>query len=210
VLYLDGIRYSIDMVDTSCRRLRETLERIARAGDVREVVAPLVVEAMIDSWTMIDATHRLRGLVQQLPGLKQNQPGVQLFVRKTRTVEELRNFVQHFRTEIDTFVAKRMPLWGTLSWSRVPDDTQQPECHSIVPGTLFQGTSVYSCIFDRHEGRFIDRIILEAGDARVDLEDLFDTVAAFCQWFEQWYLQAHPGEHRHVADVHLRVLMVEG
>jgi hypothetical protein len=177
---------------------------------VSPVVAPLVVEAMVDAWTMIDATHRLRGLVQQLPGLKQNQPDVQLLIRKTRVVEELRNFVQHFRTEIHGFVAKRMPLWGTLSWSRVSDDTGQPECHTIVPGTLFQGTPVYSCIFDRQEGRFVDRIILEAGEARVDLDDLFDTVAAFCRWFERWYLQVYQGEQRHVADVHLRALFGEG
>lgn len=56
---------------------------------------------------------------------------------------------------------------------------------------------MYSCIFDTHEGRFIDRIILDAGEVRIDLEDLFEAVAKCAEWFQGWYGEVYQGEQRH-------------
>lgn len=153
---------------------------------------------------VVDSTHRLRELVQQMPGLKQKDENVQLFVRYTRTVEQLRHFVQHFRTEIDSHVGSLMPLWGTLSWSHFDEESHRPESHTIVPGTYYRGVRILGCTFDTQSLRFIERIVLHAGDARVDLADVYDRVERFSSWFEQWVLDTITGDEYHGADVHLR------
>ncbi len=117
VLFLDGIRYSIEIIDLAFRRLQETIEMISQMENKSDELSPKIVEAMSDAWVIIDSAHRLRELVCQFPKLKQKEPNVQLFLRNTEVVENLRNFVQHFRSGIDSFVEKGMPLWGTLSWA---------------------------------------------------------------------------------------------
>ncbi len=202
VLYLDGIRYSIEIVDLAFQRLLEVLEKIARAGNASAELAPRIIAATADTWTIVDSTHRLRELVQQLPGLKQNQPEVQLLLRNTESLKDFRHFFQHFRTEIHSYVERRMPLWGVLSWTWINSNTGQAESHTIVPGTFYHQIQAAGCIFDTHTGRFIDRVVLHAGAKRFDLADVYDRVAAFAKWFEEWYERKWSGDGYHGADVH--------
>jgi len=151
---------------------------------------------------MIDSAHRLRELIQQMPQLRQKEPDVQLLERNTRDIEDLRHFVQHFRSGIDDFVAKRMPLWGTLSWGRISPETQLAECRTIVPGTFYGGVWAPSCRFDTVEWKFTDGVVLHAAGARCDLAQLFKRVADFARWFEGWFTSEFPGDDRHGSDVH--------
>jgi hypothetical protein len=136
ILFLDGIRYSIDFTSVAFHRIIRTIKRIATLEAGSAAMQEAITEVMADAWLMIDAVHRLRELVQQLPGLKQKEPAVQAFYRATEEVKEFRNYVQHLSSGIEAFVEEKMPLWGVLSWTGVNDDGQ-PENDVIVPGTAF-------------------------------------------------------------------------
>jgi hypothetical protein len=148
VLYLDGIRYAIHIFDLSGVRLTHTLSALSVDSTPAENLAEQIAVAMSDAWTMVDAMHRLRELLSQLPGLKKNLPELQVFLRQTSAIEGLRHFYQHFRTEIDTFTEVGMPLWGTLSWVYTDPDSGENSNFTIIPGTFFEGATVHTCTID--------------------------------------------------------------
>lgn len=151
---------------------------------------------------MIDAIHRLRELLQHLPGLKRNQPELQIFLRKTRAVEDLRHFVQHFRSEIESFTSCGMPLWGTLSWASRNSETGLPENHMVIPGTFFDEVWVESCRFDAQKGKFADRVLLYAGPKKIDLADLCEDVEKFVAWYVKWFEGAFSDTNLLGSDAH--------
>ncbi len=205
VLFLDGIRYSIEILDLHFRRLVKTLAEIQSMKSAAPELGPKTVEAILDAWGMIDSANRLRELAQQMPGLKQKDPKLQSFLRQTAAVKSLRDFVQHFRSGMDGFVSKKMPLWGVLSWSPSIRKTKSPKCFTLIPGTYYTGLGAYSLTFHRRAGRFVGRCVLLAGDDQVDLAELKDRVIKFLRWFENWCQQSYKLERHHTSDVLLTV-----
>jgi hypothetical protein len=94
VFYLDGLRYSFQMASLVSRRIRETLDEIA-SNYPDNYTEEQITSGLLDAWTLVDICHRVRELVQQTPKLSQNQPGIQIFLRGTGQVENLRHYVQH-------------------------------------------------------------------------------------------------------------------
>lgn len=136
-LFLDGIRYSVEMADLAHRRLRSTLYHLAENQAASENLDHLdFVAAVQDAWSIVDSLHRLRGLLRQTPGFKQKTPNMQLFMRQTAAVEDLRNAVQHLNHEIDKLIGLDLPVWGTLSWFAAIDQ----EARTGFLGCLFAGT----------------------------------------------------------------------
>ena len=205
VLFLDGIRYSIEIGDLSFGRLSKTLERIAELGESNEGLAAMIVEAVSDAWVLVDSIHRLRSLVAQLPGLKQNQPAVQAFLRGTLSADTFRNYVQHFRSGIDGFVTSGRPLWGTLSWSQVCSITGLPKSHVVIPGTFYAGVGAATGLFDTPAGRFEDTLVLHAGEAQVDLKSAFERLGTFSRWFQYWAADTFRDPNTLGSDMHLQV-----
>ena len=208
VLFLDGVRYSLQIFDLASRRLARTLDAIAKLPEKADELGDLILEATCDAWTMVDSIHRLRELVEQIPRMKKNQPELQLFLRQTNQVEELRHFFQHFRTEIHTFTEQGMPLWGTLSWPTRNPETGILEDHIIVPGSYFRGEIVKGSVFDFDEGRFVERVVLQAGPERTDLVDLLEHVERFTSWYVGWFEGTiSDDEHRLGADAHFKFIL---
>jgi len=143
MLYLDGIRYSIQIADLAYSRLCESLLRLhkRRKGLEEGELTVTITGAMLDAWSIIDSIVRLRGLLGQTPNLKQNVPQLQLFKRKTETVPKLRNRVQHLNHEIEQLVAKEIPALGVISWLVVLNEPEKYLCScSISAGTFFSRT----------------------------------------------------------------------
>lgn len=137
-LFLDGIRFSIEMADLAHSRLRETLYYLAvncpNAADHLKFIS-----ALQDAWSIVDSVHRLRGLLNHAPGFKQKAPGQNLFMRKTAEIEDLRNVVQHLNEKIDrTVIPQQVPLMGVLSWLAVVDPEQRvSKSCALVAGTMY-------------------------------------------------------------------------
>lgn len=122
-LFLDGIRYSAEMADLAHVRVQHTLHRLAMSSkDSEENSGNLdhlaVLSAMQDAWAIVDSLHRLRGLLQQMPGIKQNTPNMRVFRQQTDKVEDLRNGVQHLNQQIHKLVSQSDRL-GILELVRI-------------------------------------------------------------------------------------------
>jgi len=204
VLYLDGIRYCFHIFDLASARLVTALQALSTSYVSPQLLADQIATAISDAWTMVDTVHRLRELLSQAPRLKKNSPELQLFIRHTSKIEDLRHFYQHFRTRIDSFASIGMPLWGTLSWIHTDLATGENHNYTIAPGTFFEGATVYSCTVDFVEMKYVERIALFAGSAMVDLAVLAEQVEQFTAWYTTWYQKQFPDVSHHAADLHIR------
>ena len=112
-LSLRGITFSIDMIDVAYSRLVETLEKLSEP-EYKDLYGSSV-EALLDAWAIVDHVHRLRGLLQQMPGVKRS-PEFRLFLERTATFETFRNTIQHLREEIRDMAVNQQAVWGAVSW----------------------------------------------------------------------------------------------
>jgi hypothetical protein len=164
--YLDGLRYSFAMAATAGQRLLPTLDEIAQRHAAEQDVEEHVNSALLDAWCVIDMCHRTRELVQQMPGLSQKLPFVQTFLRSTSHIEDLRHYVQHFRTEIPDIPGSATPLWGALSWIPTFEPTT---CYTILSGNLIDGIQAPSISYDTHKLQFTAEVLLHAGTRTADI-----------------------------------------
>ena len=119
LLVLDGIRYGMEMSDLAYSRLVSRLQLISES---REPTPEDFVATYFDAWSMVSVTERVRNLTAKLPGLRQKDPEVQSFMKKTAAVKDVRNFIEHSEGDITEIVQSNLPYWGTLNWVWTIDD----------------------------------------------------------------------------------------
>jgi hypothetical protein len=136
-LSFNGISYSVEMIELAYFRLRETLFNLTQNQQQFTESHDLVVSALFDAWSIIDSIHRLRSLLLQTRNLKQKSPGVQLFLRRTENVIQLRNTFQHLDQQIKNYQRHQLTVWGSLSWFVISDDRKSGKMCTLIPGTLF-------------------------------------------------------------------------
>jgi hypothetical protein len=141
ILFLDGIRYSIEITALAYGRLWANTAAMSKAMADQVGVQDLhsYTAALSDAWTMIDSTHRLRELIWDMPGLAKKQRSVELrkFRGSTASIETLRHKVQHLKGEIRALAGTDQPVWGILSWVSLFEE--QPDIVRIcrlAAGTL--------------------------------------------------------------------------
>lgn len=205
VLYFDGIRYSLHIFDLAATRLAATILDLTKERPSHEAMADQIALAISDAWMLVDSAHRLRELVSQVPRLRKSLVEVQLFMRRLAPTEELRHHFQHFRTGIDAYADSGAPLWGTLSWAYVDQETGAPSNFTIAPGTFFDGAAIPMCTFDRLEWKYVERVLLQVGSRKLDLAILLEHVREFASWYTNWFAQNYPDTGHHAADVYLQV-----
>ena len=187
-LFLDAIRYCIEMADASYLSLKGTLQTLTsqypRQPDA-SILGPSTVKALIDAWSIIDTINRLRNLLDRMPGVKKKSPGFILFLKQTNGVEDLRNIIQHLDSEIDGLIATNSAVLGTLSWAIALDPTGERILSCVLrPGTLLSPTAPFP--FPAGNVQFpIDRITLSAGNKSVCLSDTMIHLAKFASSTER-------------------------
>jgi hypothetical protein len=201
-LFLNGICYSVELADLATGRLRETLCEIARFSYSHPGFWRLNVAAFADAWAVVDSVNRLRTLVSRLPGLRQNDPQIQLLLRSIRPAEPLRNFVQHIDTEIARDPRRRQQLWGSIRWSFTNPATGMPEGHTIVAGSMLGGMEGPGCVYDSWEKRFLQVLELQAGEHQLDIDAVQRRLTTFTPWLEQWVRTKFPGPGVHTVEYH--------
>src|SRR5882724_696977 len=81
-LFIEAIRYSVDMVELAYHRLRKTLPLMTKKMADVDNETPSNEALMLDAWAIVDAHHRLRGLAEKRPGFncKNNCGKFRLFI----------------------------------------------------------------------------------------------------------------------------------
>jgi hypothetical protein len=183
VFFADAMRLSIGIAKLEERRARELAQQLEKPPDSSVGNEDIVALLVASIWSVVDGVHRLRELLQRAPGLKRKLPQLQLFLRNTSNVEPLRHYVQHLRTEIARLPAQPTPIWGVISWVSSADRSL---CYTVIAGTTFSGTSVYSCPWDTWNGCFAQEFILSVNNTTVDIPSLVADIEAIEPLLEQW------------------------
>jgi hypothetical protein len=183
VFYLDGLKYSFQMGNLVSRRIRETLDEIARCYSKDEYTEEQITSVLLDAWTLVDVCFRVRELVQQTPGLSSKLPGLQIFLRGTKSVYQLRNYVQHFRSGIPKIPNLSNPIWGSVSWTPTNDKTT---CFTIFSGNLVGGVSANTLTLDTHNSQFTAETKLLADGIEIDLNSISEQMKKVKTCISEW------------------------
>jgi hypothetical protein len=185
VFYLDGLRYLFQMANLVSRRIRETLDEIAR-NHPDKYTEEQITSGLLDAWTLVDICHRVRELVQQTPKLSQNLTGIQIFLRGTEQIENLRHYVQHLRSGIPNIPVQSNPLWGVLSWTPTDNKTV---CYTIFSGNLVGVVYGNTLTLDTHNLQFTAEMKLLANGIEIDLNSILEQLKkvkiCISEWLEQ-------------------------
>jgi hypothetical protein len=187
MLFYDGIRYSVEMADLAHNRLHKTLSEIEPSPTSPKSNSRDFASAILDAWSIVDLIHRLRGLLEQTPGIKQNSPALALFMWKTVEVEKLRNSVQHLNQQIHKIANLNLPVWGALSWeTRFDPELKSMWTCTLVAGTFFERIDPIILPFGRKFYPPVDLITLQASDCSVCLSDVMRSVEKLVRSLEEY------------------------
>jgi len=118
--FLEGIRFSIEMIDVTHQRLQNVLRHISERSHAGEKLTPEPFACVLqDAWSVIDSVHRLRGLLNHIPGISKRMriPAIRYFFQDSAVVEVFRNTIQHLPEEIrNEPLDPTWSVWGNLSW----------------------------------------------------------------------------------------------
>lgn len=181
-LCLDGIDTSLTMVMITYSRLCQAVLQYCQPTSQSDSTSDIQNLILLDAWSLIDITNRLRVLVRRTPGLKHNAP-VELFLRATEDVEKLRHFVQHLDGEVMRLAETGWPIWGSLSWIWASPEMQKKgevAVAIIIPGRLAKskGYPMVNPLGKRIHGP-VDHICLSAADITVNLSEITRTSILF-------------------------------
>ncbi|MBK5292739.1 MAG: hypothetical protein JJE04_13800 [Acidobacteriia bacterium] len=201
-LFIEGIRFSVEMADVAYKRLRSTLLWLSKMEDETPEI-PSTVSAMLDAWSIVDSLNRLRRLMQNMPGLKgkNKNPGYRLFMQGTEKITELRNAVQHLETSIPGVVDDlNWAVLGSLSWGIAHPGTSEIITCSFMPG-IPMGSHPMVNPLDRQLWHLpVDSITIERSGVFVCLSDAMRRLKAYIGHMEQSLTEAYatqiPEEHR--------------
>jgi hypothetical protein len=92
-------------------------------------------EMVLDAWSFVDVSKRLRTLLQHTPGLK-HSASLKLFLIETRKIPAFRHHLQHVEEKASGVAHTGRPIWGSFSWVKVASDGKGFEIALYVPGRL--------------------------------------------------------------------------
>ncbi|BAN68745.1 hypothetical protein [endosymbiont of unidentified scaly snail isolate Monju] len=182
VFFVDALKYSFSAADRYYKSVQSSLTELEKSG-ISQIQENQIVPIISDAWSMIDSAHRIRELIQQAPKLKKNSSEIQVFIRTTKEVEDLRHYVQHLRKGIYSLPEQSTPIWGVLSWV---SSTEEKTSFTIISGTPRKDVSVYSCAYDTLNNKFAQKLILSVNNQRVDMFSLNQRIQALLKFVKQW------------------------
>jgi hypothetical protein len=184
VLVIDALRLSLEIEKTMNARLWRILRNIEKLDDASHPKPIEVLNAIGLAWQIIDTTHRIRGLAEQVRGLSHKLPEYQLFQRNTVRTEAFRNFFQHLNSEIPKLPDKTNPIIGVLSWV-----TKNPnKSRTIVHGTFPKEGGFHSLAVDTWTDQFASRLEFSGGQMNIDIDKVHFEVTRFKKFFEHWLI----------------------
>lgn len=215
-LFLDGIRYSIEMADLAYCRLKETLyEMSINCGNQlpNKHIHVNIVSSVLDAWSIIDSLDRLRGFLHCAEFVKKDSlPNDDPLKQNFNTVRNLRNSIQHIPGNVDKLISKNQTILGSLSWYTCLDSKEMKglSC-TFAAGTVLQNSALP---FVNPAGKNIelpvDIITLSASGYSVCLSELMKYIKLMVMDIEKQLSQQTLGLPKAAADfivcAHMRLI----
>lgn len=173
ILFLDGIRHAVELMNFSYVRLETTLSALADEGG-GESAEGIFTTPFLDAWAIVDSIYRLGGLLKLMPGLNFEplDEGRIGFFERMQPIRKLRNVSDHLAERMDYVIAKNGTALGVLSWF-TPAKNKKNTIRScvILPGSLRSHSPVYEQPVGIPNGNKSDQITLAAGEYSANLTD---------------------------------------
>ncbi len=194
--WLEGVRYSVEIIDIAMRRLRDNLVQATKliASDRIETQTSSELDihaaALADAWTFVDATWRLKrflidGRIPRQPGApdpERDASAPVLALKPLRDgllgVKALRDGYQHLDNQAARLTANGLTVWGYLNWVAEDLDAKSLHTCALVSGMVGAGESDFQLVnpagmpFERP----IDHITLRAFGSESNLSALYRCV----------------------------------
>ncbi len=192
---VDALRYSFSIEDSDYHELWEILRSMEPLFQADDDIETQVIRALSKAWSLIDLTHKVRRLIQQVRGLPQNTSDVQLFLRATERIDVFRNYFQHLSTEISKISGQSNPIMGSISWvGNTPN-----ESYTFIATSPCQDVSTPGLAVDTRTMEFTCDLQLSAQNQDLCLRTVHSKVqdlrAFFSDWLEQQEMLINE-EHR--------------
>lgn len=175
VMFTDALRLSAEMASYSYQNLERILKALVEDDRTSKIKGGAAIEAIVYAYGVIDASNRFREVLRSFPGLKQNAV-FQLFVRKTATVESLRDIIQHLNTELKNIGEKQSAALGTITWLGPSLNEKSPATSWILqPGSFYPDQITHGPLIDLDASippGHVSQIQLVTSGVRVDLSDV--------------------------------------
>lgn len=150
IRFIDGMNYTFILLDYSYSLLYESCLLIEKEKSN-------IAAALSHCWQIIDMTHRIREMCQNIPRLSKNDPNVKVFLQNTEPAEKFRHYVQHLRNELAKSNYDKFPVFGSLSWI---DDKKPTKFYIAIIGTQLEGIANHGLVYDRLKKEFISKVAL--------------------------------------------------
>ena len=186
VFVLDGVRFALEMERTAFSRLVRSMRAIERSPAGQPPSDGAALRALESAWSVCDSAFRARGLISQVRGLKQSTPPMQLFLRATEPVIEVRNYLQHLDTEIGKLGESTVPLIGQLRWRYATGEGGV----GLSVGHWTKGTHGLTPVIDLRTMKVVAGIWFSVADSSLDLEDLHQRCRAISKHLEKWLVES--------------------
>ena len=201
-MFLDGIRYSVEMYGIAYSRLVEHLVDLS-TSDHGPGNLPAV---FLDAWSMVDSAHRLRRLAENMPHLQKSAPAHQVLVRTLKPATDLRHAIQHLDEKIHE-VGKTdevEPTWGSLSWEHLLSPTEGVAC-LVIAGSIRGYSQLPVAVAGRPFANPTDHIELTAFEHTVGLSAIWQTISKWVTALESAIPPLEDGQTTSGADLLLQV-----
>jgi hypothetical protein len=189
VLFLDGIRHAVEIIDFANRRLTLQLTNVVLKNQPGPVTRDLFSGAFLDAWALVDATDRFRCLWQQFPGMHHAPPpeGSPTLSEATQEIRNIRNVADHIAQRMDFVLAHNGTALGSLTWCTLdPQDPAGVYTCALIPGTL---GAVHTVLVNPTDLPFLNaqsgNIHLAAGGHRANLSAALPEIALRIRQLEE-------------------------
>jgi hypothetical protein len=173
---LDGLALSFVMLE----HINSDLHSVCASVKSDKNSLPL---AFLRCWSFVDTVHRIREVVQAVPGLSAKTAELRFFLEATAIAEEFRHYIQHLRSELSKVPGNTFPVWGSLSWV----DPQDPSLtHTALAGARIGETHYEGCIFDTVERRWVSTVTLSVSGRSFNFDPIFTACMRFRDFVIPW------------------------
>lgn len=205
-MFLDGIRFSAEIVQGAMDSLREVLAQVTLGESHLHAVA------MMFAWAVVDSSNRIRVLMEGMKraGWVRRTEVYRSQIRELKSALPLRDSTQHLDGAIrrHTDVELIPPVWGSLAWFVV---TEVDESNRIMAGeacflrsgAVFPGAvgpGVVNPLGTVSVSK-VDQIQLQAFDSTVSLSSLERAVEGVIErWEDRLRTQVPPNSPTRASD----------
>jgi hypothetical protein len=188
-LFIDGIRYSVQMFEVAYNRISSTLTTLHGEDEASTPYA--FAHIFLDAWSMVDNINRIRELIDHMPGMSKG-PIIKTFLRTTKDFNKLRNAHQHLKGEYATDNSSLAP-WGTVTWIEVSNEdlmNNRIKSHILIAGANVTAEYIVINPLGKRIKLPVDCISLSGFGFSVSLSDAFLSVERLTHGVEASWKQA--------------------